>query len=425
MTDSLAFSPAQINSIATSNGRVNLWEGSIRSGKTFGSILAFTHQVATKTGPGVIVITGKNKDSIYRNVFEPINTIPQLEWLAAAVHYRQGATTARILGKPVHIIGASDNTSESRLRGMTVKLAYVDEVTVIPENFFKQLLGRMSPPNAQLYATTNPDSRNHWLKTQYLDRLDELPNWRHYHFTLDDNPALTSEYKNSIKSEYSGLWYQRFILGEWVNAEGAIYDMWDPDQHVIAHEDIPKLRDIIAAGIDYGTTNPTSCIILGITRAGQLVLLDEWRLDQSNRGHAAWTDAQQSRALIDFINKPHHDSVNRPPRWVFLDPAAASLKTQMYADGQHNILNADNHVTDGIKTLATGLSEGWLKVSNKCAGFINEVTGYAWDPKATLHGADKPIKQNDHSLDAARYAIQTTRNIWQRHVNKYIERTSA
>ena len=421
----MTLSPKQAQSVRDATRRVNVWDGSIRSGKTIATIIALYKAIAQSQNTGQVLICGRSLDSVYRNVFEPVYTVPELAALAQVTKYRARNPYGEIMGRRVYVVGANDSQAEPKIRGVTAEIVYVDEATVLPEPFFKQLLGRMSAPAATMFVTTNPDSRNHWLKTQYLDRLEELPDWARFRFTLDDNPALTSEYKNALKREYSGLWYQRFILGEWVNAEGAIYDMWNPDQHVIAHEDIPKLRDIIAAGIDYGTTNPTSCIILGITRAGQLVLLDEWRLDHSNRGHAAWTDAQQSRALIDFINQSHHPSVNRPPRWVFLDPAAASLKTQMYADGQRNILNADNHVTDGIKTVATGLSEGWLKVSNKCTGFINEVTGYAWDSKATLNGIDKPIKQDDHSLDAARYAIQTTRNIWQRHVNKYIERTSA
>lgn len=421
----LTYSPKQIESIAQSTGRVNVWEGGIRSGKTFASILVFCNAVNQHQGPGVIVITGKNKDSIFRNFFEPVFTIPELTWLANTIHYRQGASNAKILGKTVHVIGANDNQAETKLRGVTVALAYADEVTVLPENFFKQLLGRMSAPGAQMFATTNPDSPHHWFKTQYLDRLDVLADWRRFTFTLDDNPSLSEAYKNSIKAEYTGLWYKRFIEGKWVAAEGAIYDMWDPTQHVTPHDALPRVREVLATGIDYGTTNPTSAITLAILHTGQLCLLDEWRLDHTNRGHATWTDSQQSEAIRTHLNTPHHPSNPKPPRWVFLDPAAASLRQQLYVDGQTNLYNANNHVEEGIKLIATGLTEGWLTVSDRCQGFISEAPGYTWDPEATLDGHDKPIKRDDHSLDAARYALASTQNTWLKHVQKYQRRHSS
>src|SRR5690606_15080766 len=102
-------------------------------------------------------------------------------------------------------------------------------------------LGRMSVRGAQLFGTTNPDSPAHWLKAKFLDRIADLPDWRSWHFTLDDNPSLSDTYKAAIKAEFTGLWYRRFILGEWVAAEGAIYDMWDPLAHVIPYDTMPAL----------------------------------------------------------------------------------------------------------------------------------------------------------------------------------------
>src|SRR5699024_11032627 len=125
---------------------------------------------------------------------------------------------------------ASDSKAEKVLRGLTCAGAYVDEVTVVDEQFFVQLLGRMSVPDAQLFGTTNPDNPAHWLKRRYLDRIDRLPDWCSFEFTLDDNPALEQSYKASIRREYTGLWHRRYILGEWVAAEGAVFDMWEPSR---------------------------------------------------------------------------------------------------------------------------------------------------------------------------------------------------
>ena len=111
----------------------------------------------------------------------------------------------------------------------------------------------MSVPRAQLFGTTNPDNPAHWLKHDYLDRLAELPGWRSFAFTLDYNPSLTSEYRESIQREYTGLWFRRFILGEWVAAQCAVFDIWDPDGHVVPWAELPDLRRLLAAG---STTAP-------------------------------------------------------------------------------------------------------------------------------------------------------------------------
>lgn len=407
-------SAKQAQSIGLSTGRVNVWEGSIRSGKTFSSILRWLTFVATAPVAGELVMIGKNRDSIYRNVFAPIENEPALAFIAEHVSYKQGATTARILGRRVNVIGANDAKAESKIRGMTVAGAYVDELTVLPVEFFKQLLGRMSVAGAQLFATTNPDGPAHWLKADYLDRLGGLPDWRRFHFTIDDNPALSEEYKTSIRREYTGLWYRRFIEGLWVAAEGAIYDMWDPDVHVIPWENLPPLRDMLAIGVDYGTTNPTVALLLGLTdeESPRLALVDEWRYEASDTG-ARLTDAALSQRMRDWLAGTHTPYVSAlRPRWVIVDPSAASFQVQLRADGVQGVVDADNEVLYGIRTVSSLLGGQRLIVTDKCRGFITEAPGYSWDAKATKEGVDKPIKTADHSLDGGRYAIATTERLW-------------
>lgn len=417
----LKWSTAQAKAIANANGRANIWEGAVRSGKTFSSIIAFCLKIATWDGPGIHVITGRNRDSIYRNFFSPIFTTPELEWLAATVKYRQGAPTATILGKPVAVIGASDNSAETKIKGATVAIAYVDEITVLPESFFKMTLSRLSLPGSQLLGTTNPDSPTHWLKTEYLDRLDELHDWRDFKFTLDDNPVLTEEYKNALKVEYTGLWYARYIEGKWVAAEGAIYDMWNPQTHVIKWENLPQIAQTICIGMDYGTTNPTDAVMLAQDLQGNLYAIDEWR---ATKTAGNLTDSEISDQFRTWLYQTPHLPAHQygtnqyldRPRYIFIDPAAASMKTQLYNDGLRNIRNADNDVLAGIKLTASGLTEGWLKISNRCTWLLKEFPSYAWDPKATEEGNDRPIKQADHALDALRYALASTETIWRRHL---------
>ncbi|WP_282204532.1 PBSX family phage terminase large subunit [Kitasatospora fiedleri] len=294
--------------------------------------------------------------------------------------------------------------------------AYVDELTVISEEFFQQLLGRCSVDGSQIFATTNPDSPAHWVRRRFLDRLGQLTDWRVWHFQLDDNPALSDTIKDRYKRTYTGLWYRRFILGEWVAAEGAIFDMWDPARHVIGWHQMPAMQRVLALGVDYGTTNPSTGLLLGLGIDRRLYLMDEWRHDPQHSQHRL-TDGQLSASMRDWLHTTAHapHAGSQLPEWVVVDPAAASFRTQLHYDGL-TAAEADNDVSRGISLLATLLTEGQLLVADRCEGFIREAPGYSWDPKATLDGKDKPIKVADHSLDGGRYAITTTETLWRPHI---------
>jgi PBSX family phage terminase large subunit len=426
--------PQQIRSLKESKARINIFEGAIRSGKTIVSLLRFLMAVLFAKG-GVIVVIARTRDSAYRNVFEPLMDRSLFGPLAGLVHYTANAPTGRIMGRTVHVLGANDAKSEKVLRGLTVALAYVDEITVIPEEFFTQLLGRMSPPKAKLFGTTNPDSPAHWLKAKFLDRIGlDLSNWRTWHFTLDDNPGLTEEYKNQVKSEFTGLWYKRFILGEWVAAEGAIYDMWSLEACTIPWDALPEMREYLCVAIDYGTTNPTVAGILAISKetdtygkpTPRLFMVDEWTYD-SKVSHAKLTDAELSRQMRQWLDAgghiPHDTFPPMRPRYTILDPSAASFRVQLSQDGLVST-QADNEVLYGIRTVASLLGAGKLVIARPtddhpdrgCPRFILEAPGYAWDPAKTLKGEDAPIKAADHSLDQGRYGIVTTENLWRQHI---------
>lgn len=412
-----ALSAKQLASIREATGRVNIWEGSIRSGKTISSLLRWMLFTATAPRGGELVAIGRTRDAVWRNVIGPLQD-PDITGSAAGhVVGNHGAPIVTILGRRVHILGASDAKAEKVIRGLTVAGAYVDEVTTLPEQFFTQLLGRMSVPGAQLFGTTNPDNPAHWLKRRFLDRLPGLPDWRSWHFTIDDNPGLTEAYKASIKAEFTGLWYRRFILGEWVAAEGAIYSMWDPAVHVVPWAELPAMQRLVGVGVDYGTTNATAALMLGVTSEDtpRLALVDEWRHDPAQT-NVRLTDAQLSAGLRDWLSLAHLPTPTAlRPEWVAIDPAAASFKVQLFNDGMASVVDADNDVAYGIRTVASLLGSGQLVVSDRCTGFIQEAPGYSWDDKATEKGEDKPVKVADHSLDAGRYAVTTTEPLW-RHI---------
>ncbi|MFF5001585.1 PBSX family phage terminase large subunit [Streptomyces phaeochromogenes] len=400
--DALPLSRKQLRSIGRATARINLWHGSVRSGKTIASLLAFVIAVATAGPSGLIIICGRSLQTIERNVFEPLQDAALFGPLAKHVHHTRGATTATILGRTVHLVGAADTRAEGRLRGLTAQLAYVDEATLIPEGFWTQLLARLSVPGARLYATTNPDSPRHWLKVGYLDRAHEL-NLRAWHFKLADNPSLSAEYVADLTAEYVGLWRRRMIDGAWCVAEGAIYDMWDESRHVVT--ELPAMRRHWC-GIDYGTTNPFSAVLLGEGVDDRLYVCAEWRHD-SRTTHRSMTDAQYSRAVRKWL-----DTLGITPEWTFIDPSAASFSTQMWQDGHPGLARATNDVVDGIRSVAALLEAGRLLVHASCAGLLDELPGYSWDPKATERGEDAPLKVDDHSADATRYVVHSTAHEW-------------
>jgi len=395
--------------LARANQRVNLIEGSVRSGKTYIALIRWLLFIAADAPKrGALIMVGKSRDTVFRNIFEPIENDPTLAAFKPFVHYRQGAPTAIIFGRIVHVVGANDAKAELKIRGMTLAGGFVDELTTLPAEFWRQLLARASVIGAMIFATTNPDAPRHWLRTEYLLRLDQLPDWGVWRFTMKDNPSLSLAYITSLMREYTGVWFQRFILGRWVAAEGAIYDMLDKERHVIKHADLPNIERVLCAGVDYGTTHHTRGYLLGIGRtpAGlpALYVLSEFAPGAATVGeHAqmfkAWLAGQSVASW-------------REPDWIAIDPAAAVFRQQVFSDGFSGVLRAHNAVLPGIQVVSSLLAAGRLFISDSCTQLIDALPGYVWDSAAAKRGETKPIKQNDDEADALRYAVFTMRRFW-------------
>lgn len=418
-------SEPQVLSIGAAEGRVNLWEGSIRAGKSVAALLRYFGALVEDDGAGAPLVIGRSRDTLYRNVFEPIERDPMWGFVRSHIRYRQGAAHATIMGRRVAVIGANDVGSAPRLQGMTAGKVLGDEAATWHPDVLPMLLGRMSPASAQAFLTTNPDNPFHPLKAEHIDAWAkwQRPDWRVFHFTMHDNPGLTPEYVEAISREYTGLWHRRFVLGEWVSAEGAVYGDFSRERHVIPWHSIPPLQMTLAVGLDYGTSNASAAVILGLTDeydalrrpTPRLIALDEWRWD-SHETQQRLTDVAQSRLFRQWLEQPHtpHDmrtGTVEPPQYVFRDPAATSLGEQLQVDGVQAWL-ADNDVLPGIADVANLLTTGRLLFSDRCKGLIREAPGYLWDAKATAKGKDAPVKANDHSLDALRYAVRSSKSLW-------------
>lgn len=397
-------SPKQIVSIARARQtpQIALWDGAVSSGKTFASIVALLIGIAEAPETGLIVIVGKTLQTIERNVITPLQDPHAFGLLAGQTVHTAGSNTASILGRKVWLVGANDIRAEDRIRGATVCLAYVDEATLVPHPFWMMLLSRLRVPGARLYATTNPDGPAHWMMRDFIRRAREVGLVR-FQFRLEDNPTLEPAYVERLKHQYTGLWYRRFIGGEWCLAEGAVYDMWNPDVHVV--DALPPTRRWIAVGIDYGTTNPFAALTLGLGDDGRLYLGHEWRWD-SKQQHRQLADAQYSARLRAWLGE-----IGVTPQWTIVDPSAASFIVQLHQDGMTPAAG-DNSVLDGIRTVASLLARDRLRVHRSCTGLIDEIAGYSWDPDKAEKGEDAVLKVDDHSLDAARYGIFTTMSAW-------------
>lgn len=381
-------------------------------GKTIASLIAFVLAVREAPHSGLIIIAGRTLQTIERNLLDPLQDLALFGAVADTVQHTRGSNVAVILGRTVHLIGANDSRSEGRLRGLTACLGMIDEATLVPKAFFTQFLARLSVPGARLLLTTNPDSPAHWLRKEFIQRAGEL-DLAHFHFTLDDNPSLAPEYVAAIKAEFTGMWFKRMVLGLWVSAEGAVYDMWDSDRHVI--DIIPPIWRWICASVDYGTSNPLHALLLGIDASQTIYVASEWR-HSARDTRRSLTDAEYSAELKKWLadyRQPGLQATGVTPEAIVVDPSAASFIEQLWRD-RMTPTPADNSVADGIRLVSSVLGAGKLKVHRSCKALIDEFPGYSWDDKKALRGVDAPIKVDDHGLDALRYGVKTTESAWRR-----------
>jgi len=385
--------PKQRETIRASTSRLNIWHGSVRSGKTVATEIRWLQRMLHGP-PGDAVMVGKTERTLKRNVLTPMQRMLGL----GRMQILSGTGEARILGRTVYLVGANDERASQKILGGTFSDAYGDELTLWPESFFKVLLSRLSVPGAALFGTTNPDGPFHWLKRDYLDA--GLEHLRAFHFVLEDNHTLDPAFVAALKREYTGLWYKRMILGLWVLAEGAIWDSFDEGVHLV--ERVPdgvKMRAVWSS-LDYGTSAPFVTLLFGEGDDGIVYVLDEWRWDSKAKGRQL-SDSEYASIVVPWANAHEH----RPEIW-YPDPSATSFIVQLRQDGC-SVRPADNDVEDGLRTVSSFLAQRKLRILRRCDGLIGEIQSYVWDPKQQDRGLDVPLDQNDHGPDALLYGIRS------------------
>lgn len=387
--------------------RINILHGSVRSGKTWISLVLWAFWLLTMPKNGAYLMVAKTLTSLRRNCLDLLETLVG----KANFSYSLAAKQAFLFGRLVYLEGVNDARAESKIRGMTLQGAYCDELTLFTQDFFAMLLSRLSMPGAKLFGTTNPDNPGHWLKTDYLDRAGELDLMK-MRFTIDDNEFLDPEYVRQLKREYTGVFYDRFILGNWVVAEGLVYPIFSEKEHVVhvlpeccAHPE--KGQGEYYISVDYGTKNPFSAGLWCVS-GGEATRIAEYYYD-GRKSKRPRTDEEHYAALEKLARREVWDRGKRvveayPIQCVVIDPSAASMIECIRRHGSFSVRAAKNDVIPGIGVTGSLLAAGKLKIHADCKDCIREFGVYSWDEKAK---GDQVIKENDHAMDDIRYFCYT------------------
>jgi len=368
--------------------RINLLEGSVSSGKTWISLVLWAFWVKTMPEDSLYMMCAKSLTTLKRNCLMLLQDLVGENNFKFSIPAKEG----ELFGRKILFEGANDARSEAKIRGLTLQGAYCDELTQFPRDFFTMLLSRLRLPEAKLFATTNPDSPSHWLKMDYIDRQDSL-DMLDVKFLLDDNSTLPEDYVENIKREYTGVFYERFILGLWVLAEGLIYPNY---QEAIA--EVPNTPiEAKCLSIDYGTQNPFAALYWE-KHGGVWYAVKEFYYSgrATNRQK---TDDEYGKDMDEFV-EPYLLPGEKIE--TIIDPSAASFIALLKKKSWSNVRQAKNAVEDGIRETASAMHRGLIKFSPTLKNWRKECESYVWE-----EGTEKPLKENDHLMDSMRYFVKT------------------
>lgn len=368
-------------------------DGAVRSGKTSIMMWAFVDWAMREFSGQRFGICGKTVDSASKNIIVPFIAMTlakeryTIRWRRSEkiLEVRRGAVTNWF-----EVFGGKDESSAALIQGRTLAGVLLDEVALMPESFVNQALARCSVAGARLWFSCNPDNPNHWFYKEWIQRR-EAHNALYLHFSMDDNPSLSEETKARYHSMYSGVFYERYVLGQWVLAEGLIYPMFGPN---CITEETPE-SGVYYISIDYGTLNPFSAGLWCVTDK-EAVRIREY--------YYSGRDTQQSKTDEEYYMDLERLAGELPIETVVIDPSAASFIETIRRHGRFSARKAKNDVVNGIVTTSRYLKNGKIKVHSSCKDAIREFGLYRWDDKAQ---EDKPIKENDHAMDETRYMAET------------------
>ncbi|MBQ1263876.1 MAG: PBSX family phage terminase large subunit [Oscillospiraceae bacterium] len=365
-------------------------DGAVRSGKTLALGLGFFLWAMCSFDKKRFGLCGKTRMGFQRNVLAEI--LPRLKMLGMNSVYKPAEykLTVRFAGRQndFYIFGGCDERAASLIQGITFAGVLLDEVVLMPRSFVEQACARCSVAGSRLWFSCNPEGPQHWFYREWVLKAEEK-NCLHLRFTMEDNPSLSQQVRKRYKRLYSGVFYRRFILGQWTAAEGRVYDFFD----TAAATDAPTGKyEQWYISCDYGTVNPASFGLWG-QLGGVWYRVKEFYFDSRREGRQM-TDEEYAEALRTLAGE-------REIKAVIVDPSAASFIETLRRRGW-TVRKADNDVLRGIRMTADALKSGRVVICSACRDCLREMDLYVWDGSA---GHDRVKKQNDHAMDDMRYFV--------------------
>lgn len=376
-------------------------DGSIRSSKTVSMSIGFILWSCSCFNGKTFAICGKTIESLRRNVITQLPTL--FEGLCKITERKSENLMVVSLDGRVnkyYLFGGKDEGSAALIQGMTLAGVMFDEVALMPRSFVEQALARCSVEGSKFWFNCNPDTPEHWFYKEWIQKHKEK-NALYLHFTMEDNNSLSEKVKKRYENMYSGVFYDRFIRGLWVVAEGLVYPRFSKADNVT--EDIPESGTYYIS-IDYGTLNPFSAGLWCVSDGKAVRIKEYYHSGRDTKRQL--TDEEYHAELEKLIQYTDSEGVlqEREIDRVVIDPSAASFIACIRRHGKFRVKHAVNAVVDGIRNVTSMLNGQRLFIHSSCKDSIKEFGLYSWDDKAQ---EDKVIKENDHAMDDIRYFVNT------------------
>ena len=369
-----------------------LCDGAVRSGKTVSLVVVFFLWSMSSFRGQTFALCGKTVGAMRRNITDHLG-----DWLGGILQFRESFSQNKLVVRDraghentYYLFGGRDESACQLIQGITLAGVLLDEAALMPQSFVQQACARCSVSGSKLWFSCNPEGPEHWLYRDFIQQA-KAKNLLHLHFTMADNPALPDSIKARYETLYTGIFYRRFILGQWCMAEGLVYD-FDPALHV---QQPPRPGGRYYISVDYGTQNPFSAGLWQVC-GGKAYRLREFYYSGRDTGQML-TDEQYHEKLVELAG-------TLPVEQVIVDPSAASFIATIRQHGIFSVRKAKNEVLSGIRWVATLLQAGMLVISPQCRDAIREFGLYRWDESSQQ---DRVVKEHDHAMDDIRYFCAT------------------
>ena len=390
--ETLRFSPKQRQVLTwwqTGRWQALICDGAVRSGKTFCMGLSFFLWAQHDFNGRQFALCGKTVGALRRNLLTEL--VPCLRRIGMEVRENRSANTLTVVyaghRNQFLLFGGKDASSAALIQGSTLAGLLLDETALMPRAFVEQAVARCSVRGSQLWFNCNPEGSEHWFYKEWIEKAESRGALR-LHFTMEDNPGLPPEIRQRYERLYTGVFYRRFVLGEWAAAQGLVYDFFDPDKDAAEVPDGPFSAWRVS--VDYGTVNPLSMGLWG-EKNGVWYRVEEVYYDSRREGRQK-TDAEYAEMLEQLV-------AGRDIQRVIVDPSAASFIETLRRKGWQ-VMKADNDVADGIRVTADLLRQRRIVLCRPCRDCLREMALYCWDERS---GRDAPRKEHDHAMDEMRY----------------------